>query len=49
MPEGTTREEAVEAADQVMERAMSVENVEAVGFMMGSGKMCIRDRYSSRQ
>lgn len=31
MPEGTTREEAVEAADQVMERAMSVENVEAVG------------------
>ncbi len=30
MPEGTTREEAVEAADQVMERAMSVENVEAV-------------------
>ena len=39
MPEGTTREEAVEAADQVMERAMSVENVEAVGFMMGSGNM----------
>ena len=39
MPEGTTRGEAVEAADQVMERAMSVENVEAVGFMMGSGNM----------
>ena len=39
MPEGTTREEAVEAADQVMERAMSVETVEAVGFMMGSGNM----------
>ena len=39
MPEGATREEAVEAADQVMERAMSVENVEAVGFMMGSGNM----------
>ena len=29
----------MEAADQVMERAMSVENVEAVGFMMGSGNM----------
>ena len=39
MPEGATREEAVEVADQVMERAMSVENVEAVGFMMGSGNM----------
>jgi len=36
MPEGTTREEAVALADEVMERVMTVENVSDVGFMMGS-------------
>ena len=39
MPEGTTRDEAVALADQVMERVMSVDNIDAVGFMMGSGDM----------
>ena len=39
MPEGTTREEAVALADEVMERVMTVENVSDVGFMMGSGTM----------
>ena len=39
MPEGITRAEAVDLADQVVERVMSVENVESAGFMMGSGDM----------
>ena len=39
MPEGTTREEAVQLADEVMERVMTVENVSDVGFMMGNGTM----------
>ena len=39
MPEGATREEAVALADQVMERVMSVDNIDAAGFMMGSGTM----------
>ena len=39
MPEDITRAEAVDLADQVVERVMSVENVESAGFMMGSGDM----------
>ena len=39
MPEDITRAEAVDLADQVVERVMSVENVESAGFMMGSGNM----------
>ena len=39
MPEDTTREEAVALADEVMERVMSVDNIDAAGFMMGSGDM----------
>ena len=39
MPEDTTRDEAVALADQVMERVMSVDNIDAAGFMMGSGDM----------
>ena len=39
MPEGTTRSEAVALADEVMERVMSVDNIDAAGFMMGSGSM----------
>lgn len=39
MPDGITRAEAVDLADQVVERVMSVENVESAGFMMGSGDM----------
>ena len=39
MPEGTTREEAVQLADEVMERVMTVDNVSDAGFMMGSGTM----------
>ena len=39
MPEGTTRSEAVALADEVMERVMSVDNIDAAGFMMGSGTM----------
>ena len=39
MPEGTTREEAVKLADTVIERVMSVEDVEDAGFMMGGGDM----------
>ena len=39
MPEGTTRDEAVALADQVMERIMSVDDIDAAGFMMGSGNM----------
>ena len=37
MPEETTREEAVALADEVCRRAMTVENVSAVGAMMGGG------------
>ncbi|MBE6989842.1 MAG: efflux RND transporter permease subunit [Ruminococcaceae bacterium] len=38
MPEGCSREEAVELADEVTRRAMTVENVENVGTMMtGAG------------
>lgn len=36
MPEGTTRRQAVELADTVLERVMTVENVQDAGFMMGS-------------
>lgn len=39
MPEDITRAEAVDLADQVVERVMSVENIESGGFMMGSGDM----------
>lgn len=39
MPEDITRAEAVDLADQVVERVMSVENIESAGFMMGSGDM----------
>ena len=39
MPEDITRAEAVDLADQVVERVMSVENIESAGFMMGSGNM----------
>ena len=39
MPEGTTREEAVALADEVVRRAMTVENVETVGATMGSTMM----------
>ena len=39
MPEDITRAEAVDVADQVVERVMSVENIESAGFMMGSGDM----------
>lgn len=39
MPDGITRAEAVDLADQVVERVMSVENIESAGFMMGSGDM----------
>ena len=39
MPEDTTRSEAVALADEVMERVMSVDNIDAAGFMMGSGNM----------
>lgn len=39
MPEDTTREEAMALADEVMERVMSVDNIDAAGFMMGSGSM----------
>ena len=39
MPEDTTREEAVALADEVMERVMSVDNIDAAGCMMGSGSM----------
>ena len=39
MPEDITRAEAVDLADQVVERVMSVDNVESAGFMMGSGDM----------
>ena len=37
MPEGTTRRQAVELADTVLERVMTVDNVQDVGFMMGGG------------
>ena len=37
IPEEATREEAVELADEVCRRAMTVENVSAVGAMMGGG------------
>lgn len=36
MPEDATREEAVALADEVVRRAMTVENVETVGVMMGA-------------
>ena len=39
MPEGTTRRRAVELADTVLERVMTVDNVQDVGFMMGGGTM----------
>lgn len=39
MPEGTTREEAVALADEVVRRAMTVENVETVGVTMGNTMM----------
>ena len=39
MPEDATREEAVALADEVMRRAMTVENVETVGVTMGSTMM----------
>lgn len=39
MPEGTTRRQAVELADTVLERVMTVDNVQDVGFMMGGGTM----------
>ena len=39
MPGGTTREEAVKLADTVIQRVMSVEDVEDAGFMMGGGDM----------
>ena len=39
MPEGTTREEAVELADTVLERVMTVDNIQDAGFMMGGGTM----------
>lgn len=37
MPEDITMEQAVELADTVVSRAMTVENVEAVGAMIGGG------------
>ena len=37
MPEGCDRETAVALADEVVRRAMTVENVETVGAMMSSG------------
>ena len=37
MPEGISREEAVALADEVVRRAGTVENVDAVGAMMSSG------------
>ena len=39
MPEDATREEAVALADEVVRRAMTVENVETVGVTMGSAMM----------
>ena len=39
MPEDATREEAVALADEVVRRAMTVENVETVGVTMGSTMM----------
>ena len=39
MPEGTTRRQAVELADTVLERVMTVDNVQDAGFMMGGGTM----------
>lgn len=39
MPEDATREEAVSLADEVVRRAMTVENVETVGVTMGSTMM----------
>ena len=39
MPKGTTRRQAVELADTVLERVMTVDNVQDAGFMMGGGTM----------
>lgn len=39
MPEGTTRRQAVELADTVLKRVMTVDNVQDAGFMMGGGTM----------
>ncbi len=39
MPEDTSREEAVRLADEVLERVMTVDDVQDAGFMMGSGTM----------
>jgi len=39
MPEDTSREEAVRLADEVLERVMTVDDVQDAGFMMGGGTM----------
>ena len=39
MPEGTSRRQAVELADTVLERVMTVDNVQDAGFMMSGGTM----------
>ena len=39
MPEGTHRRQAVELADTVLERVMTVDNVQDAGFMMSGGTM----------
>ena len=39
MPEGTTRRQAVELADTVLERVMTVDNIQDAGFMMSGGTM----------
>ncbi len=39
MPEGTQREEAVQVADQALERIAGLPNAEYVGAMMGSGSL----------
>ena len=41
MPEDVTREEAVELADEVCRRAMTVENVSAVGAMMSGDSFSV--------
>ena len=39
MPEDTSREEAVRLADEVLERVMTVDDVQDAGFMMGGSTM----------
>ena len=39
MPEDTSRGEAVRLADEVLERVMTVDDVQDAGFMMGGGTM----------